>query len=78
MSTANDSEIFAPSNWWVWLAVGSVGLLITIGVGALFGLSPADVLLGRDIAIVLFIACDYTIIAFGFWLAIRALSGKAT
>ncbi len=78
MPTANDSEIFAPSTWWVWLTFGSVGLLITIGVGALFGLSPSDVLLGRDIAIVLFIACDYTVIAVGLWLAFKTFSGKVT
>ena len=58
MSTARDAA-FSPSNWWVWVLIGMFGLGVTIFVGMLFGTSALDVLLGREIALVLFLAFDF-------------------
>jgi len=50
------------------MTLGLVGLGITIAVGAVFGLTPLDVLMGREIAVVMFIAIDYVFFAYGLWL----------
>ena len=58
------------------MTIGLIGLVVTIGAGTLFGFSPIDVLLGRDISIVPFIATDYVLLAYGIWLAIKAFSAR--
>jgi len=76
MATSDRSAPFRASDWWVWLLLGVGGLLITVGCGVLFGLKPIDVLLGRHIEVVLFLAFDYTFVGCGLWLAIQALLAR--
>ena len=71
--TAPPDSAFAPSMWWVWILIGLIGLAGTVAGGALFGLSPLDVLLGREISLVLFLAFDYTLMGLGMWLALKAM-----
>ena len=75
MPEAHDARC-APSTGWILIAMGTVGLIITIGVGALFGLSAEGVLFGRDLAVVPFIATDYVLLGCGVWLLIRAKAGR--
>ena len=71
-----DDAAFVPLWGWIWIAIGTVGLIITIAVGALFGLSAEAVLFGRDLAVVPFIATDYVLLGCGVWLLIRARAGR--
>ena len=58
---------------WVFVAIGCLGLCLTVPTFLLFGFSLADVLLVRDIVLVLPMAFDYGFILFGLWSLVEPL-----
>ena len=56
---------------WAFVAVGCLGLCLTLPIGLLFGYSLAEMLLVRDIVFALPMAFDYGFIAFGLWMLVE-------
>ncbi len=64
-------DITDPVHWKGLLAVGLIGLVISILVGSIFGIGPVDVILLKEPALAIFQIGDYVFICLGFIQAIR-------
>ena len=69
----SEEPIFHPLTWCIWLGMGLISLAITVGVAALFGSDPIDVLLLREDRWDIVALGDYFAIAVGIWLAFRQM-----
>lgn len=68
--------------WWFWILLGLAGMFLTIAAAAIFGVTVREVLLGREIAILIPLTVDYLLIGFGVYLgilrSIRALWNRVS
>jgi hypothetical protein len=66
-----DLDITDPVHWKGFLVVGLLGLVVSILVGGILGMGPADVILLKEPALAIFQIGDYVFIGFGLLQAIQ-------
>ena len=72
----SEDKFLQPSGWWGWILAFAIGTAVTVAVSLVFGISPVDALLLKEIALAPFVIVDYVLGAFGLRLALRHFLGR--